>query len=104
MFIQKMFHTERDVTYTLIYFPRQQNSKVIPKVMSFLFRLNDFVQLQFKICEGFSIMYSGMLLSHRQNLLDDRLQILNASAYGNQRIFACVRNSLKVIMKVSEYK
>ena len=98
------FHTERDVTYTLIYFPWQKNGKELKEVVSFMFRLNHNKQFQFKVCEGFTLIYSAMLLTHRQNMLDTKHIIINFSAYGPQRLFSCLRKSFEFGDKVCIYK
>ena len=93
------FHTEKDVTYTILYVPRQHIGQYIFGRLSFLFRLNDNVVLQFEMCEGFSMMFSGLLLSHRQNLKTDKFNIINFSAYADRRIFSSMRKSLEFGVK-----
>ena len=97
-----LFHTEKDVTYTQICIQRQKNGKYLSGVMSFCFYLNCDFGLKFTMYEGFSMMYSGMILTHRQLMNENSYQIINTSAYCNQKMFTHSRQSLKKGSKVSK--
>lgn len=93
------FHTESNVSYTLIYFPKQLHGRSINNMVSFLFKLNDDVVLNFGMCEVVTLMFSGMLLVHQKNILEECMdRIINLSSYCNQRTFACCQMSSKVGM------
>lgn len=95
-----IFHTEEDITYTLIYYPQQVDSKNIKKFMSFQFYINNDKILKFHICQGLCMIYSEMMLTHRQSLSGQTSEIMNLSAYTNKRLFQCTRMSLKKGYKV----
>lgn len=92
-----LFHTEDDITYTEISVPRQFNGKSIHESLNFLYRLNVEEMLRFTMCEGFHQIYSGMLLSHKQNKktrTTNEMPMVNMSAYANRKIFLHIRQSL----------
>lgn len=96
-----LFHTEQDVTYTLICVPKQSNSKFIARTAMFLFRINWSQMFQFTMFQGFSMIYSAMLLTHRQEISKTDHIIMNTSGYGNKKLFCHIRSSLQNSLKVS---
>ena len=91
----KLFHTEKDVTYTEICFPRQFNSKCLHNAVHFLFSLNEENTLKFYVSKGYNQMYSAMLLTHRHHICDGcTKEIVNMSAYANSKVFYFARKSL----------
>ena len=80
--------------------PKQFNGKLIHGLMSFLFRLNLGDIFKFDMCEGFHMVYSAWLLSHRQEMKSTDLDIINVSAYANKSLFCWIRKSLKRISEV----
>ena len=84
-------HTERDCTYTLLGVPRQED--VHKKKYCFEIHLNTTVTLAFDMTEGVSILFSGYLLTHRQQRLAGDNFFSNA-AYANGQLFSNAKQSL----------
>ena len=91
------FHTEKDVSYTLIGVPKQQysNSKRHGNTYQFLFRLNDNNCISLDLLPDISFCFSGTFLTHRQKGNDlvkcDDSKFVNLSSYTNYRLFTHIR-------------
>lgn len=101
------FHTEKDITYTLISVPDQihdgKNMKK-PYVPIFLFQINDNVTFGFKLQNKSSFIFNGTMLTHRQfsengylekNEKENINNFYNVACYGNQRLFNHMRKSFR---------
>ena len=102
--ITKEFHTEKDVTYTLITVPSQERllSKHNGRETYFLFEINSDNCLGFEMKSGISFLFSGTMLTHKQFSIDgymdykDREKIdpyYNIASYGNEKLFRHMRIS-----------
>ena len=103
-----IFHTERDITYTLISVPEQcsdtkRKSKNTRSDTYFLFKINDDKYISFKMVDNLSFLFSGCMLTHKQFCVDqyktlDLNNILepfyNISSYGNERLYRHMKESL----------
>ena len=92
----KIFHTEKDCTYTLIAVPSQQgyiNSRDCG--ICFCFCINREKVLPLRMTEKVAFCFSAYLLTHRQEHSGSRTGLYNVSAYGNKRFFENVRRSLQ---------
>ena len=88
-------HTEPDCSYTTIRVPNQPGmnySERKPRAC-FNFHLSDSEVVQVPLCVGMSVYYSGFLVLHRQEQLDDR-EFYNLSAYGNRDFFCYARRTI----------
>ena len=105
--ITRDFHTERDVSYTLISVPYQvydNNHKQQPRNTFFLFKLSNNLTIGFKMYPKTSFIFNGNMLTHRQfsedgyELLSKRKNInnyYNIACYGNERLFNHMRKSFR---------
>ena len=73
----------------------------IRKYADFTFWINSELQLHFNMHVGYSMVYSGMLLTHRQKILPNDHVIMNTSAYGNAKLFHHVRSTIQKSLNVS---
>ena len=103
-----IFHTERDITYTLISVPEhcsdtKRKSKNTRSDTYFLFKINDDKYISFKMVDNLSFLFSGCMLTHKQFCVDqyktlDLNNILepfyNISSYGNERLYRHMKESL----------
>lgn len=93
------FHTEKDVSYTLIAVPKQDHSmaKKMGNTYQFLFKLNENNCISFDLHPNISFCFSGTFLTHRQKGNDskesDDNKFVNLSSYGNYRLFTHIRKS-----------
>ena len=105
--ITREFHTERDITYTLISVPQQYNdesSKRNPSPTYFLFQLDNDNIIGFKTTENTSFIFNGTMLTHRQfnqdgyekeSVQETIANYHNIACYGNQRLFNHLRHSFR---------
>lgn len=93
------FHTEKDVSYTLIGVPKQDHSSTqnIGNTYQFLFKLNSNNCIALDLTPNISFCFSGTFLTHRQRGNDsvgsDDNKFVNLSSYGNYRLFTHIRKS-----------
>lgn len=92
----KILHTERDLTYTWISVPKQDN--VHEMGINFQFCLTRDLSLFLKMSPLTSFAYSGHFVTHRQNH-DGGKDFINISSYGNQRLFFNARKSISRLSK-----
>ena len=105
--ITRDFHTEKDVTYTLISVPQQDcidKSKKKPSPTMFLFKINEDKTVGFKMSQNISFIFNGTMLTHRQFCEDGYEKesikgkvsdFYNIACYGNQRLFNHLRHSFR---------
>ena len=105
--ITRDFHTEKDITYTFISVPFQQQNnskKSKPKPTYFLFKINETKTIGFKLFQKSTFIFNGTTLTHRQfsedgyENEDDRNTIghfYNIACYGNQRLYNHLRKSFR---------
>lgn len=103
-----LFHTEKDVTYTLISVPESNSNVKSNKLKEraktyFLFKVNNNLTLSLALSSNLSFIFSGSALTHRQFCVDihkddkDSSKVkpfYNISSYGNERIYRHLRESL----------
>lgn len=72
--VTKQYHTEQDCTYTLITVPNQLQDieKKFTNRYDFIFKINDRQHISLHLTPGTSFIFSGMYLTHRQNMSDVR--------------------------------
>ena len=105
--ITKDFHTEKDITYTLISVPYQQHDnpkKKKPRDSIFLFKINKTKTIGFKLFQKCSFIFNGTMLTHRQFSEDGYeneeyrngvSNFYNVACYGNQRLYNHLRKSFR---------
>ena len=105
--VTKDFHTERDVTYTLISVPYQfidNNEKNKKKPTYFLLQLNENTTVALRMLPKSSFFFSGTMITHRQFCEDGyeeeatrkkQAHFYNIACYGNERLFHHLRESFK---------
>ena len=105
--ITRDFHTERDITYTLISVPFQindNNEKATSKPTYFVFKINDNSNIAFKMIPKSSFLFSGSMITHRQfsedgyedvKLRKGICHFYNIACYGNERLFHHLRQSFR---------
>ena len=105
--VTRDFHTERDVSYTLISVPFQvydNEQKQQPKNTFFLFKLSENLTIGFKMVPKTSFIFNGNMLTHRQfsedgyEDLSKRKNInnyYNIACYGNERLYNHMRKSFR---------
>ena len=103
-----LFHTEKDVTYTLISVPESNSNVKSNKLKEraktyFLFKVNSNLTLSLALSSNLSFIFSGSALTHRQFCVDIHKDdkdfskvrpFYNTSSYGNERIYRHLRESL----------
>ena len=101
------FHTEKDVTYTLISVPDQDfdnNEKGKPKTPIFLFQINGEKTIGIKMHKKVTFIFNGTMLTHRQYSEDgyEDLEVrkkinnfYNVACYGNQRLYNHLQKSFR---------
>ena len=99
--ITKEFHTEKDCTYTLISIPLQDCNHKKNKAhrYDFIFKINDRKHISIKLTPGTSFIFSGLYLTHHQNMSVDNETInesnfFNIASYGNKRLFTHLRKTI----------
>ena len=105
--VTKDFHTERDITYTLISVPYQfadNEEKKSKKPTYFLLQLNESNTLGLRMLPKSSFFFSGTMITHRQFSEDGyedevvrkkQTHFYNIACYGNARLFHHLRESFK---------
>ena len=104
--VTKLFHIERDVTYTLITVPKQKTVKSGCKKTRetfFQFKLNNDNCIAIPMINQTSFIFSGTMLTHRQFSMDGYMNkkkreslnpYFNIASYGNEKLFRHIRTSL----------
>ena len=105
--ITRDFHTERDITYTLISTPFQvkdNKEKTASKPTYFVLKINETSNIAFKMIPKSSFMFSGSMITHRQFSEDGYEDVkvrkgishfYNIACYGNERMFHHLRQSFR---------
>ena len=92
-------HTENDCTYTVITTPCQETEKKLPDKYQFLFALKKGETIGITLRRGVSFLFSGKLLSHRQNkdttTSNDNDTFINIASYGNERLYNSIKKTMK---------
>ena len=105
------FHTERDVSYTLISVPQQErglkkgNDEVMDRNDSyFLFQVNPNNTIALKLIDFTSFIFHGFMITHRQFCEDGyeeekvrnlKENFFNIACYSNKRLFDHLKQSFK---------
>ena len=100
----KLFHTEKDVTYTVISVPRQYSKSRLNRRQPtyFLLKLNDNKTVGIELLDDLSFLFSGTGITHRQfcqdsydeeKLKDESKQFYNVACYGNEKLFRHIKAS-----------
>ena len=96
--VTKHFHTEDDVTYTIIDIPSQAK-RTKSNQYHFLFQFSKKYSIRIPMNIGTTIVFSGKLLTHRQSSMifdnaDDDL-FFNFGSYGNKKLYNHIKNLSK---------
>ena len=102
----RIFHTEKDSTYTVITVPLQKKKY---NRYEFLFKINESNTLVFNMLQGLSFFFSAKFLTHRQaccqtDSMQDYHPFFNFSSYGNAKLFSHCRCSFQRNMKKKKVK
>lgn len=84
-------HCEKDITYTTIHVPNQQENDAF---IVFEFQLNIFISLKIQVLQNSSFTYSAYCLAHRQ-IYTNGVNCINLSTYSTKRLYNNYRLSLK---------
>lgn len=84
-------HCEKDITYTTIHVPHQQQKDAY---IVFEFQLNPLFSLKIQVLQDCSITYSAYCLAHRQ-IYTNGFNCMNLSTYSTKRLYNHYRLSLK---------
>lgn len=84
-------HCEKDITYTTIHVPNQQENDAF---IVFEFQLNIFFSLKIQVLQNSSFTYSAYCLAHRQ-IYTNGENCMNLSTYSTKRLYNNYRLSLK---------
>ena len=95
----EIFHTEKDVTYTLISIPGQvyENHELMRRKPSFfLFDFNADTKIAIRMNQFVSFVFSGEMLTHRQHCSDNKSNVklypfFNIGCYGNEKLYHHLR-------------
>ena len=94
--VTKGWHTENDVTYTIISVPFQEVTSK-DRDYHFLFKLQSKYTLSVPLKEGTTVLFSGKMLTHRQSCnalhADDDQLFFNFASYGNKKMHNHIRKS-----------
>ena len=94
--ITKGWHTENDVTYTIISVPFQEVTSK-DRDYHFLFKLQSKYTLSVPLKEGTTVLFLGKMLTHRQSCnalhADDDQLFFNFASYGNKKMHNHIRKS-----------
>ena len=107
--VTKIFHTEKDCTYTLISVPHQATSKEDNKLTRsptyFMFKINDEINIVIPMnYNNTSIIFHGQMLTHRQHCTDAYREnyeelnyqpFFNLGCYGNEKLFNHLKKSFQ---------
>ena len=88
-------HTENDFTYTVINTPAQVKNGL---EVNFLFQLQDKLTVGIELIPGFSFLFSGKYLTHRQSVNDKTVndgEFINIASYGNHRLYNHIKSTVK---------
>jgi len=101
------YHTEQDQSYTIIAVPQQvQNNQQKRQGANFEFFINEENILLVEMFPNTSFMYSGYLLTHRQQLMKEEYKnnlFINISTYCSKRLYDNMMKSFqRKILKPSE--
>lgn len=89
----KIAHTEKDVNYTLITVPRQEERKEsFTHIFQFMFNSDLTINIGMHSCLSF--IYSAWMLTHRQQRLRRvNSEFMNIAGYSPKRLFHNIRKS-----------
>ena len=88
----KYFHTEMDQGPTFIAVPFQE--RVRENRFNFIFRINNTKHIQLRMIPGTSFLFSGCLLTHRQECeKNGKTNFFNVASFCNKRLFDHIRQS-----------
>ena len=105
--VTKIFHMEKDPSYTLIGVPNQENILSNHQKRSdtlFLFKINHSKTIGIRMVDTVSFLFHGAFLTHRQYSDDaycdieerkSKVRMFNIACYGNERLFQHMKKSLK---------
>ena len=86
------YHTEFDQGPTLIYVPAQK--KTVRNQYKFSFRINEKLEIQLKMIEHLSFIFSAALLTHRQECDGNEDHIFfNLASFCNKKLFSHMKKS-----------
>ena len=88
-------HTENDFTYTVINTPAQVKNET---EVNFSFQLQDKLTIGIQLEPGFTFIFSGKYLTHRQSKNDKSVndgEFVNIASYGNQRLYNHIKSTIK---------
>ena len=105
--ITKDFHTEGDITYTLVSVPFQFKDNIKKKQNKpsyFVLKVNESTNIAFKMIQKTSFLFSGTMITHKQFCEDGYVNkqernnicpFYNIACYGNERLFYHLRKSFR---------
>ena len=91
-------HTEMDSSYTVITVPKQIDKNYNTLGTRFVFEINNKMNINIKMTENVTFIYSGYLLTHHQihnHSRSNSAMFLNLASYGNKRLFHNMMKSLR---------
>lgn len=94
----RLFHCEKDTTYTTIYIPKQVESSCY---IVFEFSINEKWLFQVKFNQESCFSYSAYCLAHRQ-LNTNGKNCMNLSTYSGKRLYCSYRKSLLRLEEVGK--
>jgi hypothetical protein len=94
----KLFHCEKDTTYTTIYVPKQVETSCY---IIFEFSINEKLSFQVKFNQESCFSYSAYCFAHRQ-LDSNGKNCMNVSTYSGKRLYCSYRKSLLRLEEVSK--
>ena len=90
--VTEKFHTENDCTSTVIVVPNQASLTNKDREFRFVFQLQQYMNVSFKLKHGISFMFTGKFLTHRQQCTipceGDNDIFFNIASYGNNRLYS----------------
>ena len=95
--VTKTFHTENYCTSTVIVVPDQSCQTNKDREFQFVFQLQKYMNVSFKLKYGISFIFSGKLLTHRQQCTlpceGNNDVFFNIASYGNNRLYNHIKYS-----------
>ena len=101
-----MKHTERDSSYTMICVPKHEKELTDSGTYNhaeFEFNISDDVAIVIPLKIGTTLVYSGLMLTHRQQikkLNDDIKPFVNIVSYNSQKMFNHLMESFRREIKI----
>ena len=113
--ITRIFHTEKNPTYTLINVPEQQQDpkKDARNDTYFLFEINLDMIYALKMSENICFLFHGSLITNRQfsqdgyedkKVRDSKVTFFNIACYRNERLYKHIKKSFKRAKKLKGTK